>query len=226
MNPPMSRQEPETPRNVLVCFAVKQEAAPLKRRLPADTQVRVLLTGVGLRKARETVLRALNEDSLPELVLTSGFAGGLKKDLSRGMVVFEAGERFRWKKALQEAGATECSFHCAERVAGTAQEKYSLRQQTGADAVEMESLAIQEVCRQRGVPCATVRVILDTAHEDLPLDFSTLLNSEGDVAPGKLAWALAKAPGKIPALLRLGRQSSEAAQRLADVLGAFLLRTA
>lgn len=222
----MSRQEPVPARNVLVCFAVKQEAAPLKRRLPADGRVRVLLTGIGIRKARETIVKALNEGPVPDLVLTSGFAGGLKKDLSRGTVVFEAGERFRWEKALREAGATDCSFHCAERVASTAQEKYSLRQQTGADAVEMESLGIQEVCRQRGVPCATVRVILDTAHEDLPLDFSTLLDPEGDVAPGKLAWTLAKAPGKIPALLRLGRQSAAAAQRLADVLEAFLLRTA
>jgi hypothetical protein len=222
----MSDSTPGLPQHVLVCFAVKQEAAPLRRRLAGGAPVRVLLTGMGLRKAREAIIQSLDEGPTPGLVLTSGFAGGLKADLARGTVLFEAGERFRWERELQEVGSLPGSFHCAERVASTASDKYLLRQQTGADAVEMESLAIHEVCRHRGIPCATVRVVLDTALEDLPLDFSTLLDPDGNLAAKRLAWAVLKAPGRIPALLRLGRQSAEAAERLADVLEAFLLRTA
>jgi hypothetical protein len=35
---------------------------------------------------------------------------------------------------------------------------------------------------------------------------------------GKLAWAIAKSPGKIGALMELQRKTSFAAERLADVL--------
>jgi len=84
--------------------------------------------------------------------------------------------------------------------------------------VEMESEAIQTVCQERGIPCATVRVISDTAQEDLPLDFNQLANSDQSLNFGKLALAITKSPGKISALLRLQKITSLAAQRLAAAL--------
>ena len=93
-----------------------------------------------------------------------------------------------------------------------------------ADAVEMESEVIQGICHERGIPCATVRVISDAAHEDLPLDFNQLAKPDLRLDYGKLLWAVAKAPGKIPALLRLQRNSTQAAQRLAEALVRLLPR--
>lgn len=218
----MSRPPIVPPPDALVCFAVKQEAAVFTRSPVCSDKVRVLLTGMGLRNARDKIADALNQGSVPSLVISSGFAGGLKPGLARGTVVFEAGERFKWEAALKNAGAVPGAFHCASRVAATAAEKAALRRRTGADAVDMESLSIQEVCRRRRIPSVTVRVILDTAEEDLPLDFNTLLSPDEEVDPARLAWALAKAPGKIPALMRLGRHAKDCAHRLAEVLERFL----
>lgn len=218
----MSRQPIVPPPDALVCFAVKQEAAAFSRPAVCPRNARVLLTGMGLRNARDKIAEALNRGPLPSLVISSGFAGGLKPGLSRGTVVYEVGERFKWEAALKNAGAVPGAFHCASRVAATIAEKAALRQRTGADAVDMESLSIQEACRHRRVPSVTIRVILDTAEEDLPLDFNTLLSPEEAVDTARLAWALAKSPGKIPALIRLGRQAKEGAQRLAEVLVRFL----
>jgi hypothetical protein len=74
------------------------------------------------------------------------------------------------------------------------------------------------VCRERGIPCATVRVISDTANEDLPLDFNQLSRPDMSLDFGKLALAVAKSPGKIGALLRLQKQTQLAAEALAATL--------
>jgi hypothetical protein len=97
-------------------------------------------------------------------------------------------------------------------------EKRALFEMTAADAVEMESGSIRKLCQQQHIPNAIVRVVLDSADVDLPLDFNALLTADQQLHPGKLALALAKAPGTIPALLQLRRHSVRAARRLAEVL--------
>ncbi len=82
----------------------------------------------------------------------------------------------------------------------------------------MESAAIHAVCRERGIPCATVRVISDTASEDLPLDFNTLAKPDMNLDYRKLAWAIAKSPGKIGVLLKLQKNTRFAAEQLANIL--------
>jgi adenosylhomocysteine nucleosidase len=209
-------------RLVLVCFAVKEEAAVFQRLAAAKPRIRILLTGIGSRRAETTVRAALAHER-PGLVLTSGFAGGLRPELAAGTVVFAAEEATALGSALLAAGARPGRFHCVGRVAVTAQEKGVLRQETGADAVEMESQFIRAVCAEQGIPSATVRVILDAAGEDLPLDFNQFMTGEPRLNGYKLGLALLKSPGKIRALRRLQRQSAAAAKRLGEVLARVLL---
>ncbi len=208
-------------RKVLVCFAVKEEAGAFLKLVGGIRSVRVILVGMGRRNAERAIRTALAEER-PELVLTCGFAGGLRPDLTLGTVVFDAGAETGLEAALLAAGAKPARFHCAERVASTAAEKRALRAATGADAVEMESGTIFAVCREQNIPCATVRVILDTAEEDLPLDFNELMTPEQKLSARRLALALAKSPGKAGELLKLQRKGKGAAGRLGQVLAALL----
>ncbi len=204
-------QAPET----LICFAVKEEAGPFQQ-LSRSSTARVLVTGMGRQNAA-AAFRADLAARRPGRVFTCGFAGGLDPMLPRGTVLFQTDDA-TLAEGLQATGARPGRFACVDRVASTVREKTALRQATGADAVEMESEAIRQICREQGIPAATVRVILDHADEDLPIDFNTLLTPGCRLDYGKLARTLALAPGKIPALMTFRKESEAAARSLAEVL--------
>jgi len=207
----------------LVCFAVKEETRSFKELVASRPDVKTLLTGIGPRNA-EKAIRAAITARKPGLVLSCGFAGGLRPGLVSGAVVFNADRESGLEPALLAAGAQPARFHFVPQVATTAEEKQLLWNTTGADAVEMESQIICTVCREQKIPSAIVRVILDTAEEDLPLDFNRLMNNRQEMDYDKLAVALVKSPGKIGSLLRLQKQSQAAAEKLARVLAEALTR--
>ena len=205
----------------LVCFAVKEEARDFREYCRGKQDIRVVLTGMGVRNARREVSAALAEIR-PARVITAGFAGGLNPALSRGTVVFSKDDSSDLALRLRQAGARPGSFYCAEQVVTTAAEKRALYERLGAEAVEMESGCIQELCAEAKIPVFTVRVILDTAQEDLALDFNALMTSEQQLDRRKLATTLFKSPRKIASLIRLQRHSAAGAKRLAEVLSGAL----
>jgi adenosylhomocysteine nucleosidase len=201
---------------VLVCFALEEEAGAFRQIAEGKADVLVLITGIGQNNAEKAVRGGLKTFS-PQWILTSGFAGGLNQTLTTGDVIFST-ENAALCEKLHAAGAEPSKIFCAARIATTVTEKQELRRTTGADAVEMESEAIHAVCRERGIPCATVRVISDTANEHLPLDFNRLAKPDLSLDYGKLAWAVARSPGKLGALLRLQKNCRFAAGQLAGTL--------
>ena len=220
--------------STLICFALKEEAAPFRKIAAGKTGITILLTGIGRQNAEKSLREFLNsrrsrgnETQIknqsetpdvvsyePDLVLTCGFAGGLNPDLKLGDIIFETSDETLRAKLLG-AGTKQLKIFCADRIATTVAEKKKLRAETGADAVEMESAAIHAVCRERGIPCATVRVISDTANEDLPLDFNALSKPDKNLDFGKLFLAIVKSPGKIGALMQLQKKTKFAAEQLA-----------
>jgi hypothetical protein len=231
----------------LVCFALKEEAAPFRKIAAGKSGISILITGIGRQNAEKSMreflaggtnvpasrrqdtsssqARLVRAIAPPTLVLTCGFAGGLNPELKLGDAVFELPDselrtpNSELHQKFLAAGAKPAKFSCADRIAATTAEKKKLRDATGADAVEMESATIHAVCRERNIPCATIRVISDTANEDLPLDFNALAKLDLSLDYGKLALAIAKSPVKVGALLKLRKNARFAAERLAAVLG-------
>ncbi len=207
----------ECPGITLVCFGVKAEAAAFKRLASARPHVRMLVTGMGRDNAARRVRPVLARER-PKLVLSCGFAGGLNPDLATGTVVYAADTETGLDPVLLAAGARPGRFHCATQTACTAASKRAAWAATGADAVEMESQVVRALCHEQKIPSATVRVVLDTASEDLPLDFNLLMTPDQRLDAVKLMLALMKSPAKIGALIRLRGQCRSAARKLAEVL--------
>jgi nucleoside phosphorylase len=206
---------------VLCFFAVREEAKPLVRAIHGKPGWRTAVTGIGAKKARAGAFQALAQGR-PRLALTCGFAGGLNPTLRRGTVLFAADDQFPFASALRAAGAIPGTFFCADRILVTVEEKAASWRETEADAVEMESAVIRSVCREHGVPSATVRVISDAADEDLPLDFNRLSTPDFELSYLRLAGQLAWQPLKVLELVRFQRGLTEAADRLTAVLLAAL----
>ena len=211
----MSALVPMAP--TLVCFAVPQEAKPFQKLLPPQSRVEVLLTGIGPANAERTIQRALRE-AKPCCVFTCGFAGALNSSLAVGDVVFGKSVSPQMAQQLQAAGAKQASFISTDRVVITSAEKLALYREKAADAVEMESAVIERICRESGIECVVLRAISDGACEDLPLDFNALMTADQKLDSMKLAKAIWRRPQKIPALMRLGKNSAQAAEKLAQTL--------
>lgn len=204
------------PPRLWVCCALPQEVRLLQGRLSNPHGVRFRVTGMGPDCARRTLAHWLERER-PVAVLNCGFAGGLNPVHGAGTVLFATDDP-HWERRLRAAGALPGWFTTSGRVLQTATEKAALWRATGADAVDMESEAIVAVCRAAAIPVAVVRAVSDPAGEDLPLDFSRFVRSDGSWAAGRLFLAIGLRPHRWARFLRLGRNARRAARQLAAVL--------
>ncbi len=104
-----------------------------------------------------------------------------------------------------------------DRLVASPEAKRVLARETGADAVDMESAAIEEVCREAGVPFLAVRAVSDTADTALSQRLVMLL-SGGNVSPVKATAAVLRQPSLLVEFWRLARDTATAARNLAGAL--------
>ena len=126
----------------------------------------------------------------------------------------------RWRQALERAlpGERVCSGRLlsTRQPLGSRIEKAIAWRETHSVAVDMESAAVARAAAEAGLPFIAVRVIVDTAGEDLP---RAVLAASGGAHPSllKLLAGLALAPREIGALIRLARRFRAACAVLASI---------
>jgi adenosylhomocysteine nucleosidase len=170
-------------RLVVVLAALPPEVGPLARGLRGVPDVRVVATGVGLRRAAAVARR---EGPGAGLLVSAGCCGGLAPAAVAGTLVVprrvlrdsSEGETpppdGTWGSRLRDA-ARAAGHLCMDgaivsvrRALATAEEKRACRERTGADAVDMETASVAQVAAELGVPYVSIRVVLDTAGEAIP----------------------------------------------------------
>jgi adenosylhomocysteine nucleosidase len=167
-----------------------------------------------------------------------GMAGGLDPSLPAG-TVFLPGEvvstagtavttAAQWRKRLAEAiraqhqAAAESlvmegRLLTSARAVGSLADKATLFRETGAVAVDMESLAIAEIAQSQHLPFLAVRVIVDSAADALPRAVTAAADSEGHLQVWRLMGALLRTPAQLGPLLRLAQRYRLANRSLAAV---------
>jgi adenosylhomocysteine nucleosidase len=165
-------------------------------------------------------------------MISSGFAGALKPELQAGIVI--APEKTRTLKnhanvdsdapareaAIRQGACPIQNLITMDRLVKTAEEKSRLA--FFGEAVDMESAIVMSRFAREGVPALALRAISDVAGEDLPLDFDRCLTPQGAIKPLNLVNQIVRRPGNLPEIVRFGKQSLEAGQKMALFLEKFL----
>jgi adenosylhomocysteine nucleosidase len=192
------------------------------------------VSGMGTAAAEAAAAKLIEAGA--SALMSFGLAGGLDPALPAGSMVFPSEVISRdgrgspismdWRDRLSAAvhglgpvctGRLLTSARALDSVA----DKAAAFRDTGAVAVDMESLAIAQVAAAHHLPFVAVRVIVDTAADALPHAVVTA-SADGEVRILRLLGAIALAPGELGALIRLAGRYRTATRRLADVARAAL----
>jgi adenosylhomocysteine nucleosidase len=153
-------------------------------------------------------------------VVSTGYCGALDPALAPSDIVIcnrvieaETNRRFR---TADEFGATCLS---GDKVIQTSREKQLLRGTTGASVVEMEAAGVAAETEAMGRPFHCIRVVTDTADEDISLDLNAARDGDGRIRPLRVALSSLKRPRlDIPELMKLNRRPKAASVRLGEYL--------
>jgi len=183
----------------------------------------LVLSGVGISAAAAGARRLAAAGA--RALISWGVAGALDPELAPGTLVLPReiispdnvsfATATDWREHLRsalEAHYAVCTgslLTCRAPLGSVAAKARAFRE-TAAVAVDMESSAVAEVAAAQRIPFLAVRAIVDGAADEIPR--AALMAATPGTATlriGRLLAALARAPGELPALIRLaGRYGS------------------
>jgi hypothetical protein len=153
-------------------------------------------------------------------VLVMGLCGSLTPQFTIGDAVLyqhcldASGQRWPCHTPLALPRVTAFT---SDRLVHTAIAKQHLAQTYQADVVDMEGTAILNALVPLGIPVTMVRVVSDTATQDLP-DLQGAISSEGNLRPLPLAIGLLRQPIAASRLIRGSLRGLRTLQQIAGSL--------
>lgn len=220
--------------------SIDYDGLQLWRSKAGNAEVTALLTGIGKEasaRAMGLMMAMADEDKHFDLCISSGLAGALCETLKVGDIIapealiaesrhadlptdeLKVDRELRGLALKTGAMSANCLF-TADRMLVKASQKSVCSSR--AQLVDMESFEIVKEAMAWGARSLVVRGISDSAEEDLPIDFSLTLSKKNKISVGKVLLQLLKNPLALAALVRFGKQSQSAAERLAKFLDAYV----
>lgn len=193
-------------------------------------RVVMILSEAGRRNAARAT-EILIEAHRPSRVVSAGLAGGLSPELKRNEILtadrllsIDGGDISvvippPLAEAAEHNGARRGTLLTVEQMVSLPGDKKKLFEQYAAMAVDMETFAVAEVCRRLEVPFSSVRVINDTANDELPSDIENLLEQKSGAArAGAALGAIWRRPASAKDMYQLRENALVASDRLAKFI--------
>lgn len=197
-------------------------------------RIAVVEAGTGFARTRDAT-HALIDAHTPPWILSVGFSGALRREMKVGDIVMAQaivdthGHELDidLRMAADPAkGLYVGKIVTADHIVRTIKEKEALAERTGGLAVDLESLAVAQICRDRKVKFMAVRVISDDMSADLPPEVLSVFGSTGSIRAGAVAGALWKRFSSAKDMWRLRQQAAQAAEKLATFLDGVIVQLA
>ena len=182
---------------------------------------------VGAGDRRRTVEVVEEAASRAECLVSFGIAGGLAPGLKAGDIVLSTeviDEDRRWLSSERlrpqisdlalELGAFEGPVLGARMVVATKADKKHAWQQTGAIAVDLESVVVARAAAALGIPFVVLRAIADPASRELPPAALLPLSGDGRPVLGQVLASVLRRPQQLPTLWGVAREARQALQAL------------
>ena len=195
-----------------------------------DRKIVLVESGPGAQHAAKAT-HALIDAYRPRLVVASGFAGGLDPIVKRhdlcvadSLVDAQGNEVALAPTAVVPWLSEVQNLHqgrllVLDRVVRLSEEKRQLGARHQALAVDMESLAVVEVCRERQVAVLVLRAVSDAVDDELPPDIGRLLASRSFAGQlGAAIGSVFRRPAVMKDLFHLHQNALAASGRLAEFL--------
>lgn len=192
----------------------------------------VVESGTGFARARRAT-HALIDAHSPKWVLSCGFAGALVPGIQIGdIVVADSIVDTHGQSLAIDAGFPaniDRGIHVgrlltSDTIVRLVEEKRQLAERHAAMAVDMESLAVAQVCRESGTRFLAVRVISDDLSSDLPAEILSLFGATGTTRFGAALGAIWKRPESLREMWKLRQSAHLAAGRLATFLDGVVIQ--
>ena len=174
-------------------------------------------------KDREANDRLGRESLDPKQVIVVGTAGALRPDFQLGDILIpvsvqsEQGvvhdvaplriEGIPFVPTQRERLSRASRLIESSEVVSSVEAKKELNRSSDADAVDMESFTVVDLCNALGRDASVVRFISDTLDHNLPPESSTLLNQQGNPRFVHIMGAILRRPMLFNELLQLQRDS-------------------
>ena len=225
---------------IAVTFALPAESKAFisrlqsKRRIPflndnfirgeiGSRSLTIFHTGVGRRIAEKRLVEFLGNQSF-EVLISSGFAGGVGAEMSVGDLfiaenVSDSQLLAIAQRALTHVSARTGKLSTSSRIVDSTTQRMRLASARGADAIDMETDVIAQTCVEHGIPMLSLRAISDTLREPFPAPPAVLFDIEQQKTHiAGLAAYLIRKPTAIGPLIRFARQIGRTREKLADAL--------
>ena len=210
---------------VAIVAALEREVRPLVKnwrvsekehgerqfRFFENDDVVLVCGGIGATAARYAA-EAIIAIFQPKLIYSAGFAGALDAKLKVGDIV-------RPGRVVNAGDGSSVTLDGGDSVlvsfgsVASPDQKRSLRESFGAQAVDMEAAAVARAAEARGIEFAAIKVISDEVDFDFP-SMERFVDPDGRFSEGKFAWFAAVRPWLWPQVMRLARNSSRASHTL------------